>query len=68
MLQYFETILPLRYILWMVALLEVCDVILTAIFDLIEELEKKAKQKLHIRKYFASFQLSTNFTFIAERS
>ena len=68
MLQCFETILPLRYILWMVALLEVCDVILTAIFDLIEELEKKAKQKLHIRKYFSSFQLSTNFTFIAERS
>jgi len=41
MLQYFETILPLRYILWMVALLEACDVILAAIFDLIHELQKK---------------------------
>ena len=66
MLQYFETILPLRYILWMVALLEACDVILAAIFDLIQELEKNAKHKLHICKYFSSFYPKTLLLLLKE--
>ena len=50
----------------MVALLEACDIILAAIFDMIQELEKNAKQKLHIRKYFASFYPQTLLLFLKE--
>ena len=50
----------------MVALLEAYDVILAAIFDLIQELKKNAKQKLHIRKYFASFYPQTLLLLLKE--
>ena len=51
----------------MVALLEACDVILAAIFDLIQELEKNAEYvKLHIRKHFASFYPHTLLLLLKE--
>lgn len=54
---FFETNLPF---------LEDRDVILAAIFDLIQELEKNAKHKLHIRKYFASFYPQTLLLLLKE--